>query len=301
MATADHWLAKLSRLRVDRAKGDPAPHKPLLLLVVADLAQEEALPPSVLPLTPELAFRFASYWSVVAHRRSQKPDIRLPFHHLAGDGIWTVMDESGSASPDKKLTRFAKLPSDFVAFLADPSYRDNARQILIAKFFPASERIALYEAIGMKVPTPIDMEEHAAYKSPQEARAVGREARFRIHVVAAYNYTCALTGCRLTTISSGSLVDAAHIHEFADSRNNAIDNGIALSKNAHWSFDQGLWTISDEHRVIVAVDRFSEAAPEPAHLLRTYHAKPLYLPNDRSLWPSPVHLAWHRSKKFQGF
>jgi hypothetical protein len=34
MKSADHWLGRLSKLRVDRASGDPAPHKPLLLLVV---------------------------------------------------------------------------------------------------------------------------------------------------------------------------------------------------------------------------------------------------------------------------
>src|SRR6266540_2520352 len=32
--------------------------------------------------------------------------------------------------------------------------------------------------------------------------------------------------------------------KFADSRNNDPCNGIALCKNAHWLFDQGLWTIS---------------------------------------------------------
>jgi putative restriction endonuclease len=67
-----------------------------------------------------------------------------------------------------------------------------------------------------------------------------REARFRRNVVAAYNYTCALTGYRLTTISAGCIVDAAHIHQFASSRNNDPRNGLALWKNAHWFFDTGL-------------------------------------------------------------
>ena len=45
MQSSDKWLEKLSKLRRDRAKGDPAPHKPLLLLVIFDLAQEGLLPP----------------------------------------------------------------------------------------------------------------------------------------------------------------------------------------------------------------------------------------------------------------
>ena len=34
MKSADYWLGKLSKLPVDRASGDPAPDKPLLLLVI---------------------------------------------------------------------------------------------------------------------------------------------------------------------------------------------------------------------------------------------------------------------------
>jgi predicted restriction endonuclease len=111
MNRADYWLAKLSKLRVDRARGDAAPHKPLLLLVLCDLAESGDLR-DVLPLSPELAFRFHTYWSIVAGRRSQRPDIRLPFHHLAGDGIWSAVDERGETSPDKKFTKAARLSSD---------------------------------------------------------------------------------------------------------------------------------------------------------------------------------------------
>jgi putative restriction endonuclease len=35
------WLTKLSKLRIDRARGDPTPHKPLLLLVLYDLVEKE--------------------------------------------------------------------------------------------------------------------------------------------------------------------------------------------------------------------------------------------------------------------
>jgi predicted restriction endonuclease len=65
MATPEQWLARLAKLKVDRASGDPAPHKPLLLLVVLELAEQGLLPHQELPLTPELAFRFNTYWSMV--------------------------------------------------------------------------------------------------------------------------------------------------------------------------------------------------------------------------------------------
>jgi putative restriction endonuclease len=131
----------------------------------------------------------------------------------------------------------------------------------------------------------------------ESALEQGREARFRIRIVSAYQYTCALTGYRLTTVRAGSIVDAAHIHQFADSRNNALDNGIALSKNAHWLFDQGLWTISDSLTVIVAEGKFAERRIDGVGLA-SQHGKRLHLPEDKNLWPNPIHLAWHRENRF---
>src|SRR5436309_3550347 len=58
MTNTEQWLAKLAHLKVDKARGDPAPHKPLLLLVVLELAEQGLLPEGTLPLSPELAFRF---------------------------------------------------------------------------------------------------------------------------------------------------------------------------------------------------------------------------------------------------
>src|SRR5439155_13083268 len=127
----------------------------------------------------------------------------------------------------------------------------------------------------------------ANYKSPEIASGQGREARFRLNIVAAYNYTCALTRYRLTTITGKSIVDAAHIHQFADSRNNDPRNGLALCKNAHWLFDNGLWTLTDEYKVIVAEGEFAEAG-SGQDLLVGYHGKKILLPSEPALRPNPL-------------
>jgi putative restriction endonuclease len=298
MATPEQWLAKLANLNVYRAKHGPAPHKPLLLLVILELAEQGQPPLEELPLTPELAFKFASYWSIVAHRRTQAPDVRMPFHHLQKDGVWSALGEDRKPSPDDRLTRHALLATDFAACLTDPAFREQGRRILIAKYFQPDERVALYSLLGISVPDEDQIARDANYQAPEEAKKQGREVRFRLNVVAAYNYTCALTGYRLTTISSGSIVDAAHIHQFADSRNNDPHNGLALCKNAHWLFDNGLWTISDEYTVLVAAGRFSEDSPNQMPL-SDFHGRQLFLPAERSLWPHPIHLRWHRKHKFQ--
>jgi putative restriction endonuclease len=101
MFNVEYWLAKVASLKVDRARGDPAPHKPLLLLIILELAEQGILQ-DLLSLSPELAFRFLTFWRIVAHRRNQRPDIRLPFYHLQTDGFWTVCGEGGEASADKR-------------------------------------------------------------------------------------------------------------------------------------------------------------------------------------------------------
>src|ERR1700675_3290146 len=98
---------------------------------------------------------------------------------------------------------------------------------------------------------------------------------------------------RLTTITGKSIVDAAHIHQFADSRNNDPRNGLALCKNAHWLFDNGLWTLTDDYKVIVAEGEFAEAGAEQK-LLREYHGKKILVPDESALRPNPIHIAWHR-------
>jgi putative restriction endonuclease len=300
MATSEQWLTKLAKLNPDKALGDPAPHKPLLLLVLLDMAERGELRRQELPLNPELAFRFCAMWKVVAHRRRQRPDVRYPFHHLKTNGFWSALDEDGKPSTHRNLTRLAVLPSDFLAFLKDPDSRDKARRLLIAKYFAdPTERIALYELAGLPSPSEEQIRRDAAYKSPEEAQNQGREIRFRLRIVALYDYTCALTGYRLMTVSGTSIVDAAHIHQFSDSRNNDLRNGVALCKNAHWLFDKGLWTISQDYRIIVATDRFAEDSPDQRSL-RQYHGEKLRLPSDHELWPNPIHLAWHQKHRFQG-
>ncbi len=139
----------------------------------------------------------------------------------------------------------------------------------------------------------------AQQERPGKLRGKGREARFRLDAVPTYGYTCALTGLRVTTIEGATIIDAAHIHQFARSGNNELQNGIALCKNAHWLFDCGLWSLDDDYRVIVAGERFHEDSPDQKPLA-AYAGKRIRLPKDEGLRPDRKHLTWHREKKLVG-
>src|SRR2546425_11565501 len=68
-----------------------------------------------------------------------------------------------------------------------------------------------------------------------------------------------------------------------------MNNLFVLCKNAHWLFDNGLWTLTDDYKVIVTEGRFAEDGPEQKQLLREFHGQKIHLPNNPAHWPSPVH------------
>jgi putative restriction endonuclease len=293
-ASSEKWLAKLGRLRIDQ-KGNPAPHKPLLLLTVLEMVERGILREPRLPLSGELSFRFLALWPIVAARRNQAPEIWLPFFHLKTSGIWIPLDTHGLPTEERRRAVVAQIAPDFFGCLLDPGFRERLRLLLIDRFFTdPAERSALAEFADVQLDQADRVNDAVAvYES---SHRLVREARFRLTVVPAYDYTCALTGYKLVTAQAGSIVDAAHIHPFANSRNNDPRNGLALSKNAHWAFDQGLWSLTDDYRVILAPTRFREMGPA-SMLLTAFEGKQIGLPKEKSLWPDPRHLSWHRQNR----
>jgi putative restriction endonuclease len=291
----NYWLQKLATLRIDRAHGKPAPHKPLLLLVIMEMVEKGEIESAEVTLSPDIAFRFSVFWSVVAPRRKQRPEVRLPFHYLRSSGMWQPLTAQGELSPDKKLTSMIRIDPSFFECLSNEGFRDKARRVLIEteRYFLPEERVALYSMLKLKPSAPEIREDEATYKTSVKT---GRDARFRIEVVLlAYRHTCALTGYRMTTLGMESIVDAAHIQEFRDSRNNDPRNGIALSKNAHWQFDRGLWSLNDDYKVIVNKEKFIEEGV-PGQRLADFEGRRVFLPSEPKFWPERDYLGWHRKR-----
>ena len=149
------WLNIFSDLNYDPAKG-VAPHKPLLLLVVLDLAEAGKLGADLLRRDGDMAFRFSSYWRIVAERRRTRPDLTLPFYHLKTEGVWVPLEADGRPAQSRNRAVLAKLDATFRLCLTDPTFRVLARRTLIAKYFAPAERAELYTLSGIAVP-PDDM------------------------------------------------------------------------------------------------------------------------------------------------
>src|SRR3990172_8399963 len=150
-AECTRWLNVLSELNYDPVSGI-APHKPLLLLVVCDLAEEGKLAGAILRRDGDLVFRFSSYWRIVAERRRTKPDVRLPFFHLRTEGVWKPLAADGRPAEDRNRAVLAQLDVSFLVCLNNTDFRTLARRTLIAKYFEPHERAELYSLVGLEVP-----------------------------------------------------------------------------------------------------------------------------------------------------
>ena len=287
------WLSRMANLKLDRSRG-AAPHKPLLLLVVLDLIEDGKLAGGLLARDGNLAFRFSSYWSIVAERRNTQSDVRLPFFHLKSDGYWTPLDAEGRPAESRDRAALAQFDVSFLLRAQDAGFRTLARRTLIANYFQPHERATLYGLVGIKPPPEeIIAGDAARFKETPDERK--RDARFSFRVLPAYDFTCALTRYRMIATDGKTAVDAAHIHQFKRGGPNHPTNGIALSKTAHWLFDRGFWSIADDYRVMVQPDLFAEAG-DAGLLLKPRAGREILLPSNRSYWPAQEFLAWHRKE-----
>lgn len=303
------WLARLRDLHpyVDRKKGPGreryAPHKPLLLLSLIELAEAGELPPGPLPLSAGLRVRFMGYWQIVVRRWTTRPDIRMPFYYLSTQGFWTPRREDGTPAKDADSTATIDLDAEFLGLLAQPLFREIARHALLQTWFPDVEQAALYALLGMDRRRGADVIGRIAEEEAEYARRTGRDARFRIQVVSGYRYTCALTGYTLTAARTGAtMVEAAHIADFASTRNNDPRNGLALCPNAHWAFDEGLWgvaAVGEAFRVVIADRAFAE--PDvPGLALGPRAGQRLIFAPGTTLRPAPEFFRVHLDKTFAG-
>lgn len=295
------WLGKLANLNVanTEARGR-APHKPLMLLTVIDLIESGDVLDGWIHYDVRLVSRFRDYWELVRERQQNAPDIAMPFHALGGvkDQVWQTFTADGQASKAKTTTRLCLLDPDLFTCLQDDDFRRRARETLISIYFLPREQVMLCARLGLPVPNTAAIaalkQDAAEYKTSQKK---GRDSRFKSDVLGGYYFTCALTGYRLDTETT-SIVQAAHIHQHAISGNDDPRNGLALTPDAHWMFDAGLWTAipkGDDLLVQVAIGRFSESSPH-GRLLSQFHQQPLLFHDHARLRPDAKHFEWHRKQ-----
>lgn len=300
------YLRQIKRLRLGRARGAAAPHKPLLLLTIIDLIEQGAINRNRVEPSPRLVETYLSYSSQVG---AGSPRPFMPFFHLKTSGFWHLHARRGqeaalnaaraftSMSHLSSVVSHASLDDDLFALLLDPAAREVVRQSIIDAHLP-THRSAVESVFrqsrsitGVARLLELQAEGEAVARVPPSPV---RSAAFRREIMGLYDYTCATCRHRVVTLDGRAAVDAAHIVPFAESQDDSIGNGLALCKLHHWSFEYGLIVLDDELRVLVN-NNFDERGPRPL-LLRNLNGQRIHLPARKPYFPSLQAVRRHRAK-----
>jgi putative restriction endonuclease len=125
-----------------------APHKPILLLSVIELIEQQKIRNNQISLTPELIATFLKYWDnlVTTPHRS---NIALPFFHLTGDKFWHLALNSNYEGSIKSVkvslpslrhaVRYACVDTELFELLLNPASRVQLVNALIQTWFPRQD------------------------------------------------------------------------------------------------------------------------------------------------------------------
>jgi hypothetical protein len=141
---------------------------------------------------------------------------------------------------------------------------------------------------------PFVAEDRAVYQVSRQKR----DAAFSGVVLDNYGFTCAVTGQRYRSEQHVE-ADGAHIIGKEVFGTDDPRNGIALSKSAHWAFDRGVFTISDQYEVVV--NPKARVADTANFQVFEFDRRRIQLPKDSYYWPHPEALAWHKREVFDRF
>ncbi len=121
-----------------------------------------------------------------------------------------------------------------------------------------------------------------------------RDAAFSRIVADAYQQTCAFTGIRVLNHKGHAEMEAAHIRPITDKGPDIASNGLALCQTAHWLFDQGLISISNDLCII----RSSQLPSDLDRRLKLTDAQ-IRVPRESHLRPHRAFLEYHQDIVFK--
>lgn len=290
--TGDEVLAQIRGLRQWRAGEQRAPHKPLLLLLALGRLQRQGERLMLFDEAAEPLRRLLEQFG--PPRRRQHPE--YPFWRLRLDGqLWEIEGEDAvdaTQAGDPKVSSLRRhdvrgglSPQVAGLLLEDDQLFEQVVAVLLESHFPPSLHEDICTAAGLRVRT------HIA----DQAR---RDPEFRIEVLRAYEYRCAMCGYdgRLDTVSVG--LDAAHVQWWAYGGPDDIDNGIALCALHHRALDRGVVGVSLDHRVLVS--RRFNGSGRARELVIDLSGKPLHAPQHGLPLPAAQYLSWHGTEVFSG-
>ncbi len=288
------FLDRITNVTQWSRKGERAPHKPLLLLLVlARCARGEGR---------EVAYRdidqplFDLLREFGPSRKSTHPE--YPFWHLRSDGIWVVRDaellqrrssnNNVSRGEFKRVNPLAGLTEDVYDTLrGDPGLLAEAVQRILDANFPRTLHEDILAAVGYEPGMPT-----------YTTQRTKRDAEFRERVLRAYERRCAVCGFDVRLGQVNVALEAAHIKWHQAHGPDIESNGLALCSMHHKLLDRGAFTVDEELRMLVSQEVSGSSGLEEQ--LMRFHGKGIREAQSPGSLPDPEFLRWHIREVFRG-
>ena len=295
------WLARVAEIRQWTQRGKRAPHKPLLLLhAIAQLHNDRVSRLVYEQVGPKLRAWLEDFGP---QREIQHPE--QPFWRLQNDaGLWSV-SHTVPIRPDqlsdgalRKAQAVGSLSPQFAsALLDDPALMLTVARSLLLSNWPESLHTSICESVGL------DLDGIEASLARQRTRELPiperrRDPEFRIKVLRAYEYRCAMCGFdgRLDSTTVG--LEAAHIQWWAVNGPDVIPNGLCLCAMHHQLFDRGVLGLTSDREVMVSA-QFVGRDRAAEEMVWSLSGKELLRPRDNLDAVAEPHRRWHEDQVFR--
>lgn len=224
-------------------------------------------------------------------RKTYHPE--LPFWHLQSDGLWQLEDadilefRKGHSSPKKSELLKHDVSGGFpaqihLALQTDPGLLQEIAELVLENHFPSSMHDEILDAVGLQFGT--------------MTRAAKRNPKFRLQVLRAYEYRCAVCGFELRLDNNDLALEAAHIKWRQTGGPDETVNGLALCVLHHKLFDRGAFTVATDYTVQVSQDVHGNYGLE---WLLNFQGHPIAEPQSSVYRAHPRFLRWHGKEVFR--
>lgn len=227
------------------------------------------------------------------HRRTYHAE--YPFWRLQNDKIWEVEAKSplrsrvSNTDPLKSelVNHFAKggFTAEVYSYLTStPNAIKAIATELLEAHFPSSLHEEILNAVGLEL-------HETLYKK------TSRDPQFRKLILRAYEYRCAICNWNLRLGDTLVGLEAAHIKWVQAGGPDIIINGITLCSMHHKLFDRGVFTISNDFKILVSQE--ANGGEGFKEWLLKYHCQNIQLPQSSIYNPSKDYLSWHKKEVFK--
>lgn len=304
MRSEQELLQVFARLRRSTAGNSRAPHKPLLALVALSLWQNRGINQFSYDDVERLLYPVLREF-VPARVKNVSPE--RPFFHLQHDnGVWCLIAPRNPdglkalKEPSKRFFRennvFGTFSDDVWAHLeSSPQFLPRMVANIMVNNFTPSIYSDVLEAVGIRLGNLGYGATDPIFDFSLRRR---RDPDFKMTVLEAYAWRCAVCAFEATLGGRNVGVEAAHIQWHSHSGPDSLQNGVALCALHHHLFDRGVFTITDERTVQVSSAANGSAMFD--HVVRHFDGHDILKPRTGYQDIGEQYRAWHVAEVFAG-